>query len=118
MHGINNPAIFFPDDLPLAFHFVVFCLLEPHDHFGGTASRAAILYGGEFQDATGNAKALALSLEENDPAVQRVAMESLKTSTGKDYGMSVQTWREYLDGGNPRPPDPPSWAERLLQPWF
>ena len=64
------------------------------------------------------AKALALSLEENDPAVQRVAMQSLKSSTGKDYGMSVQTWREYLDGGNPRPPDPPSWAERLRQPWF
>ena len=64
------------------------------------------------------AQALALSLEENDPAIQRVAMESLKTSTGKDYGMSVKTWREYLDGGNPRPPDPPSWAERLRQPWF
>ncbi|MBC7853636.1 MAG: HEAT repeat domain-containing protein [Pirellulaceae bacterium] len=64
------------------------------------------------------AKALALSLEENDPAIQRVAMQSLKSSTGKDYGMSVQTWREYLEGGNPRPPDPPSWAERLRQPWF
>lgn len=64
------------------------------------------------------AKALSLSLEENDPAIQRVAMQSLKTSTGKDYGMSVQLWREYLEGGSPRPPDPPSWAERLRQPWF
>jgi hypothetical protein len=64
------------------------------------------------------AKALGLALEEPDPAVQRVAMESLKTSTGKDYGMSVKTWREYLDGGNPKPPDPPSWAERLRQAWY
>lgn len=64
------------------------------------------------------AKALGLALEENDPAVQRVAMESLKSSTGKDYGMSVKTWREYLDGGNPKPPDPPSWAERLRQAWY
>ena len=64
------------------------------------------------------AQALALSLEENDPAIQRVAMESLKSSTGKDYGMSVKAWREFLEGGNPKPPDPPSWAERLRQPWF
>lgn len=64
------------------------------------------------------AQALALSLEENDPAIQRVTMESLKSSTGKDYGMSVKTWREFLDGGNPKPPDPPSWAELLRQSWF
>jgi len=64
------------------------------------------------------AQALALSLDEDDPAIQRVAMESLKTSTGQDYGMSVKSWREYLEGGNPKPPDPPSWAERIRQPWF
>ncbi len=64
------------------------------------------------------AQALALSLDEHDPAIQRVAMESLKSSTGKDYGMSAKTWREYLGGGNPRPPDPPSWAERLRQAWY
>lgn len=63
-------------------------------------------------------KALGLALDENDPAVQRVAMESLKSSTGKEYGMSVKTWREYLDGGNPRPPDPPSWAEQIRQYWY
>ena len=64
------------------------------------------------------AQALALALDEHDPAIQRVAMESLKSSTGKDYGMSVKTWREFLDGGNPKPPDPPSWAERLRQAWY
>jgi HEAT repeat protein len=63
-------------------------------------------------------KALALSLEENDPAIQRVAMESLKSSTGKDFGNNLKSWHEFLDGGNPRPPDAPSWAERLRQPWF
>jgi hypothetical protein len=64
------------------------------------------------------AQALALSLEENDPAIQRIAMESLKSTTGKDFGMSVKSWREHLEGGNPMPPEPPSWAERLRQPWF
>ena len=64
------------------------------------------------------AKALALALDENDPAIQRIAMQSLKNATGKDYGMSVSAWREYLEGGNPKPPDPPSWAERLRASWF
>lgn len=64
------------------------------------------------------AQALALALEENDPAVQRVAMQSLKANTGKDYGMSIAAWREYLDGGTPKTPDPPSWAERLNWPWY
>lgn len=63
-------------------------------------------------------QALALCLDEHDPAIQRVTMESLKTSTGKDYGMSAKSWREFLEGGNPKPPDPPSWAERLREAWY
>ena len=64
------------------------------------------------------AKALGLALEENDPAIQKVAMESLKNSTGRDYGMNVKSWREFLDGGTPKPLEPPSWAERLRPSWF
>ncbi|HEX5034333.1 MAG TPA: HEAT repeat domain-containing protein [bacterium] len=64
------------------------------------------------------AKALGLALEENDPAIQKVAMESLKNSTGRDYGMNVKSWREFLDGGTPKPLKPPSWAERLRPSWF
>lgn len=62
------------------------------------------------------AKALSIALDDNDPALQKVAMQSLKTTTGKDYGNSVPAWREYLAGGDPSPPPPVSIAERL-QDW-
>ena len=50
------------------------------------------------------AQALGLALDEHDPAIQRVAMESLKSSTGKDYGMSAKTWREFSTAAIPVPP--------------
>ena len=61
------------------------------------------------------AKALAVGLEDNDPALQAVAMESLQSVTGKDYGTSVATWREYLRGGDPPRPPGPSIAQRLYE---
>lgn len=64
------------------------------------------------------AKALALALDENDPAIQKIAMDSLRSTTGKDYGNRVGAWREYLGGGNPPPPDPPTLAERVGWPWY
>jgi hypothetical protein len=62
-------------------------------------------------------KALSVALDDNDPALQKVAMSSLKQSTGKDYGNSVPAWREYLAGGNPKPPPPVSIATQL-QDWL
>lgn len=59
------------------------------------------------------AKALSVALEDNDPALQKVAMESLGTITGRNYGTSVATWREYLQGGDPAPPPGPTIAQRL-----
>lgn len=62
-------------------------------------------------------QALAIALDDNDPALQTVAMSSLRQTTGKEYGNSVPAWREYLAGGNPMPPPPPSIASQL-QEWL
>ena len=62
-------------------------------------------------------QALSVALDDNDPALQKVAMRSLRQTTGKDYGNSVPAWREYLAGGNPPQPPPPSIA-RQLQDWL
>lgn len=62
-------------------------------------------------------KALSIALDDNDPALQRVAMQSLRTTTGRDYGNSVPAWREYLAGGDPAPPPPVSIATRV-QEWL
>jgi hypothetical protein len=59
------------------------------------------------------AQALSVALNDNDPALQRVAMESLGTITGRNYGTSVAAWREYLQGGDPTPPPGPTIAQRL-----
>ena len=57
-------------------------------------------------------------LDDRDPALQLAAMQSLESLTGKtQYRNSVATWREYLDGGNPAPPEGPSIAEVVRQYW-
>jgi HEAT repeat protein len=43
-------------------------------------------------------KPLAEVLADNDPAMQRRAIESLKGVSGKDYGYDVQAWRQYAAG--------------------
>jgi HEAT repeat protein len=63
-------------------------------------------------------QALRPALDARDPALQLAAMQSLESLTGRtDYRNSVATWREYLDGGNPTPPPPPTLAEALQQYW-
>jgi hypothetical protein len=59
---------------------------------------------------------LASVLADNDPAIQRRAIESLKSVSGKDYGYDVQAWRQYA-AGEPVQTEPVSIAERLRQ-WF
>jgi hypothetical protein len=58
-------------------------------------------------------RALGAALEENNSGMQFAVMDSLRTATGKDYGHSVPAWKEYLQGGNPSPPPPPSIAVQL-----
>jgi HEAT repeat protein len=59
-------------------------------------------------------RALGEALDDNDPAMQYVAMNSMKTVTGKDLGNDVNEYRRMA-----REPDPPlrekSMAERLRQ---
>jgi HEAT repeat protein len=66
---------------------------------------------GRFQDRTAY-QALGLALDDADPALQRRAVESLRTSSGKDYGNDVVAWKEFVQGGNPRPVQP-TLAERF-----
>ena len=70
---------------------------------------------GETKNATA-VKPLADVLADNDPAMQRRAIESLKSVSGKDYGGDVQAWRQYA-AGEAVQKRPQSLAERLRQ-WF
>lgn len=60
-------------------------------------------------------KALAPALEDRDPALQYVGVQSMKAVTGKDYGPDVQAWRTVAAGGTPPPAPAPSMAQRLQQ---
>jgi HEAT repeat protein len=63
-------------------------------------------------------EALRPALDDNDPALQLAAMQSLQSLTGRsEYGNHVPTWRDYLDGNNPAPPPGPTLAQRWQQLW-
>lgn len=61
---------------------------------------------------------LGAALDDQDAAMRFTAMQSLKSSTGKDYGTSVVAWKEYVQGGNPAPPPGPSVAQQLQKWWY
>ncbi|MFV1968017.1 MAG: HEAT repeat domain-containing protein [Pirellulaceae bacterium] len=67
---------------------------------------------GRFRDPPA-VSALGLALNDTDPALQYGAVESLKSSTGRDFGDSVPAWRDYVAGGTPEPARSPSVVERL-----
>lgn len=78
---------------------------------------AAVRGLGNYKDDAAM-QALGVALEDSDPAIQKVAIESLRHNTGRDYGHSVPAWKEFLAGGNPAKPAGPSLAERVGWPWF
>jgi hypothetical protein len=47
------------------------------------------------------AAALSQALADNDPAMQRRVMLSLRDVTGKDFGGDAHKWRQYLNGETP-----------------
>ncbi len=60
------------------------------------------------------AQLLRPALDDRDPALQVAAMQSLTSITGKsDFRNSAPTWRQFLEGGNPTPPPPPTLAEMV-----
>lgn len=58
-------------------------------------------------------QALTAALDDRDPAMQYVGVQSMKAVTGKDYGPDVQAWRQVATGGTPPEPAAPSIAERI-----
>jgi HEAT repeat protein len=58
-------------------------------------------------------QALTVALEDRDPALQYVGVQSMKSITGQDYGPSVEAWRQVAAGGTPPPASTPSLAERI-----
>ena len=58
-------------------------------------------------------QALGLALQDDDPALQYRAIESLKAASGKDYGNNLQAWQQFAEGQDPGPEYTPSVADRL-----
>lgn len=58
-------------------------------------------------------QALAAALDDRDPAMQFVGVQSMKSITGQDYGPDVEAWRQVAAGGAPPPVAAPSVAERM-----
>jgi hypothetical protein len=58
-------------------------------------------------------QALVAALDDRDPALQYVGVQSMKSITGQDYGPDVQAWRTVATSDTPPTPQTPSLAERL-----
>jgi hypothetical protein len=72
---------------------------------------------GSFRDPQA-AQALAVAIDDNNPALQQATMDSLRAVTGKDYRYSASAWREYMQGGTPTPPPAPSLAQQFRENWW
>jgi HEAT repeat protein len=66
---------------------------------------------GEIEDPS-VVPALAVALEDPNPALQYRAVKSLEKSTGQDFGNDVEAWRTFAQGGTPDIKTP-TLAERL-----
>ena len=58
-------------------------------------------------------EALAVPLNDKDPALQFTAVESLRSTTGRNYGSDVAGWRAFVQGSSSQPPAGPSLADRV-----
>ncbi|MBW3600988.1 MAG: HEAT repeat domain-containing protein [Planctomycetes bacterium] len=61
--------------------------------------------------------ALAVALDDPDPALQYRAIQSLTRVTGRDYGVDVAAWRQYVQGQEPTPAPQPSFVQSWFD-WF
>jgi hypothetical protein len=60
---------------------------------------------------SGAVAALAPALEEDDPAMQVVAVKSLKSVSGRNFGNDVNAWREFAAGREPKVEEPTMTAQ-------
>lgn len=63
----------------------------------------------------GSVAVLGSALADSDPAMQYLAVSSLKNVTGKDLGDDVRRWQQYVKGEVPQPAPSVSIAQRLRQ---
>jgi HEAT repeat protein len=80
-------------DAPAALQLLADALSQEQDV---DAKLAAVRGLGHFQDPRA-VQALGSALDDRDPAVQYVAMQSLKNCTGEDLGDDVRRWRELAE---------------------
>ena len=73
---------------------------------------AAVEALGKIKDPSAVA-AVAVALNDRDPALQFVGTKSMQSITGKHYGGDVEAWRQVAAGQNPPEPKAPSIAQRI-----
>jgi HEAT repeat protein len=69
---------------------------------------------GQFSDPIAY-QALGLAIQDGDAALQYRSIESLKQSSGKNFGNNLKAWQEFAQGRDPGPEYTPSLAERVRE---
>ncbi len=77
---------------------------------------AAVKALGEVNDQAAIG-ALRPALEDSDPAMQYVAVQSMRKVSGREFGNDVNAWRQFAAGGQPEPAGG-GIASSLLGWWF
>ena len=62
-------------------------------------------------------QALGAALDDTDPAMQRLAMESLREASGQNLGSDLSRWKQFAQTGEAPKSDSPAWAS-ILKPKF
>jgi HEAT repeat protein len=71
---------------------------------------------GRFSEPAAH-RALALALDDSDPAIRHRAIQSLKQSSGRDFGDNIDAWKQFAQGKDPGP-DAPPWLVQRIRQWF
>lgn len=87
-------------------------ILETDDELD--ARLAAIDALGQIE-STETVAALAIALEDRDPAIQYAGVQALKVASGQDFGNDVRAWQQYVSGETPQAKPPVSIAEKVKQ---
>jgi hypothetical protein len=69
---------------------------------------------GEFRGSEAAVQALAVVLDDPNPALQFRVMSSMGNVSGRQYGTDVVAWREFSQGGSPTSRNNTSVASRLF----